>query len=624
MNHLLSSELVTHWTSIANTFQWKKKWSELLTGNFNEVNIKWFVGGQLNITENCLDRHLEKRRNKKALIFEPNNPDDPALTFTYEELHHKVCKFANVLKKMGINKGDVVCFYMGMTPELMIGVLACARIGAIHSVVFGGFSPNSLHGRLVDSQAKLLVVHDGAYRGDKIIHLKEMADEALEKENAVSKVIVVTRTNSVIDMKIGRDFLLTDLLKDIEPFCPPTIMESEDPLFILYTSGSTGQPKGLLHTTAGYMVHAANSFKEVFNLKENDIFWCTADIGWITGHTYVTYAPLLNGSTTVMFEGIPNYPDPARFWQVIEKHHITILYTAPTAIRSLEKFGAEIPAAYPMKSLRVLGSVGEPINEEAWHWYDTHIGKGRCPIVDTWWQTETGGIMISPIAGVTKLKPAHATLPLVGVEPIIVDEKGLEISSMVAEGNLCIKTPWPGMARTIYGDHKRFIQTYFQTYPGLYFTGDGAKRDADQYYRITGRVDDVINVSGHRMGTAEIEEAINEHSDVTESAVVGFPHPIKGQGIYAFVTATHLHVDRAILEKEIREIVTKMIGPIARPDLIQIVDGLPKTRSGKIMRRILRKIVENDVDNIGDTSTLLNPECVELIIKNKLNSLLGF
>ncbi len=619
MNHDLSSELVSYWTSIANSFQWKKKWDELLTGNFNDVNIKWFVGGQLNITENCLDRHLEKRRNKKALIFEPNKPEDPSITYTYEELHLKVCQYANVLKKLGINKGDVVCFYMGMTPELMIGVLACARIGAIHSVVFGGFSPTSLHGRLVDSKAKLLFVHDAAYRGDKIIHLKEMADEALEKENFVTKVIVVERTNSIINMTDGRDFLLTDLLKDIEPYCPPTIMESEDPLFILYTSGSTGKPKGLLHTTAGYMVHAANSFKEVFQIKENDIFWCTADIGWITGHTYVTYAPLLTGSTTVMFEGIPNYPDPARFWEVIEKHHITILYTAPTAIRSLEKFGPEIPAKFSMKSLRVLGSVGEPINEEAWHWYDTNIGKGRCPIVDTWWQTETGGIMISPVAGVTKLKPAHATLPLTGVEPILVNEKGIEISTIVAEGNLCIKTPWPGMARTIYGDHPRFIQTYFEMYKGLYFTGDGAKRDSDNYFRITGRVDDVINVSGHRMGTAEVEEAINEHEDVTESAVVGFPHAIKGQGIYAFVTATHLDVDKVNLEKEIRETVTKMIGPIARPDMIQIVDGLPKTRSGKIMRRILRKIVENDLENIGDTSTLLNPECVEQIIKNRLN-----
>jgi acetyl-CoA synthetase len=619
MNHQLSKELKEYWTKIAETFQWRRKWKDLLTGNFNDVNIKWFDGGQLNITENCLDRHLEKSRHKKALIFEPNNPGDPSLVYTYEALHLKVCQYANVLKNLGIKKGDVVCFYMGMTPELMIGILACARIGAVHSVVFGGFSPTSLHGRLVDSKAKLLFVHDGAYRGDKVIHLKEMADEALENENPVEKVIIVRRTNTQINLKIGRDYFINELIQGVDSFCPPTVMESEDPLFILYTSGSTGKPKGLLHTTAGYMVHAANSFKEVFQIKENDIFWCTADIGWITGHTYVTYAPLLNGSTTLMFEGVPNYPDASRFWQVVEKHAVTILYTAPTAIRSLEKFGAEIPAKYPMTSLRVLGSVGEPINEEAWQWYHTNIGKGRCPIVDTWWQTETGGIMISPLAGITKLKPAHATLPLTGVEPILVDEKGNELTATAAEGNLCIKTPWPGMARTIYGDHARFIQTYFSTYKGLYFTGDGAKRDSDQYFRITGRVDDVINVSGHRIGTAEVEDAINEHADVTESAVVGFAHPIKGQGIYAFVTANHLHEDRAQLEKEIRDTVTKMIGPIARPDMIQIVDGLPKTRSGKIMRRILRKIVENDIDNIGDTSTLLNPECVEQIIKNKLS-----
>lgn len=621
MNHKLSEELATYWTSVANTFQWKKKWKDLLTGNFNDVNIKWFEGGQLNITENCLDRHLENRRNKKALIFEPNNPGDPSLSFTYETLHLKVCQYANVLKELGIKKGDVVCFYMGMTPELMIGILACARIGAIHSVVFGGFSPTSLNGRLIDSKAKLLFVHDGAYRGDKIIHLKEMADEALESKNMIEKVIVVRRTNSPVSMKAGRDYFIDELLKNVDSFCPAEIMESEDPLFILYTSGSTGKPKGLMHTTAGYMVHAANSFKEVFQLKENDIFWCTADIGWITGHSYVTYAPLLNGSTTVMFEGVPTYPDASRFWQVVEKHNVSILYTAPTAIRSLEKFGTEIPAKFPMKSLRVLGSVGEPINEEAWNWYHINIGKGHCPIVDTWWQTETGGIMISPIAGVTKLKPGHATTPLTGIVPILVDEKGNEITHQVAEGNLCIKTPWPGMARTIYGDHQRFIQTYFSTYKGLYFTGDGAKRDSDNYFRITGRVDDVINVSGHRIGTAEVEEAINEHPDVTESAVVGFPHSVKGQGIYAFVTANHLHEDKTILEKEINATVTKMIGPIARPDMIQIVDSLPKTRSGKIMRRILRKIVENDLDNIGDTSTLLNPECVEQIIKNKKISL---
>jgi len=614
---VLSPELQTYWSEVANTFQWKKKWDSIQTGDFSNVDFKWFNGAQLNITENCLDRHLEKRRNKKALIFEPNNPNETASFLTFGELFISVCRFANLLKKKGIKKGDVVCFYMGMTPELMIGLLACARIGAIHTVVFGGFSPQSLRGRLEDSKAKLIVTHDGAYRGDKLTQLKSMVDEALIGLTTVETVLVVKRTNNPIEMKAGRDFYLADLIKDCELYTPAEPMQAEDPLFILYTSGSTGKPKGLLHTIAGYMVHVGKSFKDVFQIKENDIFWCTADIGWITGHSYLTYGPLLNGTTTVMFEGIPNYPTPARFWEVIEKHKITIFYTAPTAIRSLEKFGNEIPERYSMKSLRVLGSVGEPINEEAWQWYHKHIGKNQCPIVDTWWQTETGGIMISPMAGVTKLKPAHATLPLTGVEPVLVDDKGNIITELVAAGNLCIKTPWPSLARTIYGDHERFIQTYFSTYKGLYFTGDGAKRDEDGYFRITGRVDDVINVSGHRIGTAEVEEAINENPHVTESAVVGMPHPIKGQGIYAFVTCND-HLDSPEdLERAIRETVTKIIGPIAKPDAIQIVEGLPKTRSGKIMRRILRKIVENDLDNIGDTSTLLNPECVEKIINGK-------
>lgn len=617
-DYKLSEDLAQHWNSIAQTFQWKKRWDKLLTGNFNDVNIKWFDGAKLNITENCLDRHLENRRTKTALIFEPNDPATPGLSLTYGELHIAVCRFANLLKNRGIKKGDVVCFYMGMTPELLIGVLACARIGAIHSVVFGGFSPQSLQGRILDSKAKMIITHDGAYRGEKVIPLKDMCDEALSLGcPTIETVLVVKRTNNEIKMQSGRDYYYEALIKDMDIYCKAEEMEAEDPMFILYTSGSTGKPKGLLHTCAGYMVHAGYSFKEVFQSKENDIFWCTADIGWITGHTYLTYGPLLNGVTTVMFEGIPNYPSPARFWEVVEKHNVTILYTAPTAIRSLEKFGPEIPDSFKMKSLRVLGSVGEPINEEAWQWYNKHVGKEKCPIVDTWWQTETGGIMISPKAGITKLKPAHATLPLTGIVPILVDEKGNEITDTVAEGNLCIKTPWPSMARTIYGDHERFKQTYFSTYKGLYFTGDGAKRDSDSYFRITGRVDDVINVSGHRIGTAEVEDAINEHPDVTESAVVGFPHDIKGQGIYAFVTAVHPHVDSATLEKEIRELVTKIIGPIARPDQIQVVEGLPKTRSGKIMRRILRKIVENDLANIGDTSTLLNPECVEKIIAGK-------
>ena len=617
----LSPELFEYWTSIANTFQWRKKWDHLQTGNFDQVNVEWFKGGLLNITENCLDRHLEKRRQKKALIFEPNDPNEAAQFYTYGELHLAVSRFANLLKKRGIKKGDVVCFYMGMTPELMMGILACARIGAIHTVVFGGFSPQSLAGRLDDSRAKLIVTHDGAYRGDKIIPLKDMVDEALTinaNKSSVETVLVVKRTMNKIEMQAGRDYYYEAMIKDCDLHCPAEVMGSEDPLFILYTSGSTGKPKGLLHTTAGYMVHVGNSFKDVFQIKENDIFWCTADIGWITGHSYLTYGPLLNGSTTVMFEGTPNYPTPARFWETIEKHKISHLYTAPTAIRSLEKFGSEIPDKFSMKSLKVLGSVGEPINEEAWQWYHNHIGKERCPIVDTWWQTETGGILISPLAGITKLKPAHATLPLKGIVPVLVDEKGVELKDMVASGNLCIKTPWPSLARTIYGDHERFIQTYFSTYKGLYFTGDGARRDEDGYFRITGRVDDVINVSGHRIGTAEVEEAINENPHVTESAVVGYPHPIKGQGIYAFVTCND-HLNKSLeLEKAIRETVQKVIGPIAKPDVIQIVEGLPKTRSGKIMRRILRKIVENDLENIGDTSTLLNPECVEKIIAGKI------
>ncbi|MGZ3789598.1 MAG: acetate--CoA ligase [Bacteriovorax sp.] len=616
---LLPQELQTHWSEVANTFQWRKKWDTLQTGNFTEVDFKWFEGALLNITENCIDRHLEKRRNKKAVIFEPNNPNESSSFLTYGELHISVCRFANLLKKKGIKKGDVVSFYMGMTPELLIGILACARIGAIHTVVFGGFSPLSLRGRLEDSKAKLIVTHDGSYRGDKITPLKNMVDEAIIDLSSIETVLVVKRTHNDIQMKQGRDYFYDALIKDCDLYCPAETVDAEHPLFILYTSGSTGRPKGLLHTTAGYMVHVGNSFKNVFQIKENDIFWCTADIGWITGHSYLTYGPLLNGSTTVLFEGIPNYPTPARFWEVVEKHKITHLYTAPTAIRSLEKFGADIPDSFPMKSLKVLGSVGEPINEEAWQWYHKYVGKERCPIVDTWWQTETGGIMISPLAGITKLKPAHATLPLMGIVPLLVDDKGIEVTELIASGNLCIKYPWPSLARTIYGDHERFKQTYFSTYPGLYFTGDGARRDEDGYYRITGRVDDVINVSGHRIGTAEVEEAINEHPLVTESAVVGFPHEIKGQGLYAFVTCNDDLITSGLLEKETRAMVEKIIGPIAKPDAIQIVHSLPKTRSGKIMRRILRKIVENDLGNIGDTSTLLNPECVEEIIKGKKN-----
>ncbi|MBC7715120.1 MAG: acetate--CoA ligase [Rhizobacter sp.] len=613
----LTSEQSTYWSELANTYVWKKKWDTLVSGDFYKADIKWFEGAELNITENCLDRHLEKRRQKKALIFEPNDPKEPSSFLTYGELHLSVCRFANLLKSRGINKGDVVCFYMGMTPEFMIGVLACARIGAVHTVVFGGFSPLSLRGRLEDSKAKMIVTHDGAYRGDKNTPLKDMVDECLEGTDLIKTVLVVKRTNQEIKMKEGRDYYYEALIKGVDLHCAPVPVKAEDPLFILYTSGSTGKPKGLLHTAAGYMVHVGKSFMDVFQYKENDIFWCTADIGWITGHSYTTYGPLLNGATTVMYEGIPTYPNASRFWEIIEKHKITHLYTAPTAIRALEKFGNEIPDSFQMTTLKVLGSVGEPINEEAWQWYSKHVGKDRCPIVDTWWQTETGGIMISPQAGLTKTKPGYATLPLPGIVPCLLDEKGKEITDMVAGGNLCIKTPWPSLARTIYGDHERFIQTYFSTYPGYYFTGDGARREADGYYRLTGRVDDVINVSGHRIGTAEVEEAINQHPDVVESAVVGLPHPVKGQGLYAFVIARTNTRNNNDLEKEIRETVNKIIGPIAKPDLIQIVEGLPKTRSGKIMRRVLRKIVENDVENIGDTSTLLNPEIIEKMIQEK-------
>lgn len=616
---MLTNEQIDYWTNVANTFQWKKKWDSLQTGNFHDVNVEWFKGALLNITENCLDRHLEKRRNQKALIFEPNNPNEASQFYTYGELHLSVSRFANLLLKKGVKKGDIVCFYMGMTPELMMGILACARIGATFSVVFGGFSPQSLRGRLEDSKAKIIITHDGSYRGEKIVPLKNMVDEAIADLETIETVLVVKRTHNDHAMKPGRDYFYDALIKDCALFCPATPVEAEDPLFVLYTSGSTGKPKGLVHSTAGYMVHAANSFKEVFRTAENDIFWCTADIGWITGHSYLTFGPLLNGGTTVMFEGIPTYPSASRFWEVIEKHQVTHLYTAPTAVRALMSFGSELPDKFKMKSLKVLGSVGEPINEEAWLWYNKHVGKERCPIVDTWWQTETGGIMISPLAGLTKTKPGYATLPLPGIEPVLVDEKGVEVSELTASGNLCIKTPWPSLARTILGDHERFKQTYFSTYKGLYFTGDGARREDDGHYRITGRVDDVINVSGHRIGTAEVEEAINEHPLITESAVVGFAHPIKGQGIYAFVTFNDAVKNKSELEIEIKNTVQKVIGPIAKPDEIQFVEGLPKTRSGKIMRRILRKIVENDLENIGDTSTLLNPECVEKIIAGKKN-----
>lgn len=606
------------WAEIAENFSWKKKWDKVLEWNFKEPNIKWFINGKLNITENCLDRHLEKSGDKIALIFEPNDANEKSQTYTYKQLHTEVCKFANALKNNGAKKGDRICIYMPMIPEAIIAMLACARIGAIHSVVFGGFSAASLAGRIQDADCNILITADGAYRGAKEIPLKDVADEALELCPSVKKVIVFERTHSNIKLIEGRDVLWKDEMQKVNADCPAETMDAEDMLFILYTSGSTGKPKGVVHTCGGYMVYTAYSFQNVFQYKAGDIYWCTADVGWITGHSYIVYGPLLSGATQVIFEGVPTYPDAGRFWQIIDKYKVTHFYTAPTAIRALEAAGLDYVKPYKLDSLKVLGSVGEPINEEAWQWYHKNIGKEKCPIVDTWWQTETGGILISPLAGITPTKPGFATLPLPGVQPILVDDKGNEIKGNGVEGNLCIKFPWPSMIRTTYGDHERCRQNYFATYPNLYFTGDGCKRDEEGYYRITGRVDDVINVSGHRIGTAEVESAINLHPDIVESAVVGYPHDIKGQGIYAYVISTKQHDDIDLLRKEITAIVNKQIGPIAKPDKIQVVPGLPKTRSGKIMRRILRKIAEGDVSNLGDTSTLLDPNVVEEIKKGAL------
>lgn len=621
MTKILPIELENHWNEVAKRFQWTTPHQTVLTGGFDqEVKISWFKEAQTNITLNAIDRHADVHPHKVAIIFEANDPNTPTQKITYAELKKRVSEMGNVYKKLGVKKGDVICFYMGMTPDLMISVLAAARIGAIHSVIFGGFSAQSLAQRLDDSKAVLLVTHDGAYRGEKSISLKKIADEALSISNGTTKnIIVFEHTKTPHQMNAPRDLYAHDLLKNISSECPYEIMKAEDPLFILYTSGSTGKPKGLLHTTAGYMVHSGYSFSEVFDYGENDIFWCTADLGWITGHTYTTYGPLLNGGTTLVYEGIPTFPNGERMWQIIEKHQVTHFYTAPTAIRSLEALGEELPNKYAMKSLKVLGSVGEPINEEAWEWYHKYVGKNRCPIVDTWWQTETGGIMISTLANKTECVPAFATYPLKGITPVLVDQSGAVLNEAVAEGNLCLQYPWPSMARTIWGDHERFIQTYFSTFKGFYFTGDGARRDERGRFRITGRVDDVINVSGHRFGTAEIEDAIDEHIDVVESAVIGYPHSIKGQGIYAFVICHHKRDDKEQLEKEIRDMVTKVIGPIAKPDLIQFVDALPKTRSGKIMRRILRKIGENELGSLGDTTTLLDPDVVNRIIAGKKN-----
>lgn len=602
------------WGEVAESFLWKKKWDTVLQWDFTSPDVKWFDGARLNITENCLDRHLPARGNQTAIIWEPNDPNENHRTITYRQLHEDVCRFAHVLLNMGVRKGDRVCIYMPMIPEAAVAMLACARVGAVHSVVFAGFSAASLIDRINDSKCSLLITADAVFRGDKKIELKKIVDEALLQTPSINNCIIYHHRPTDVEMKPGRDVWWHEVMKNVSAVHQAEPVQAEDALFILYTSGSTGKPKGVLHTTAGYMVYAAYTFLNVFNYREGEIFCCTADIGWVTGHTYLIYGPLLNGATTIMFEGIPGYPDHGRFWDLVDKHRVNIFYTAPTAIRALEAKGTDIFQSKDLSSLRVLGTVGEPINEEAWHWYHDNVGKKKCPIVDTWWQTETGGALISPLANVTPLKPSYATFPLPGVQPVLLDEKGILINEKVAEGNLCIAFPWPGMARTVYGDHERFRQTYFSAYPGYYFTGDGCRRDADGYYRITGRVDDVINVSGHRIGTGEVEDAIDEHADVVESAVVGFPHDIKGQGIYAYVIC-HRRVDDAeALRKEIREYVSKVIGPFARPDKIQVVNGLPKTRSGKIMRRILRKIAEGDTSNLGDTSTLLDPAVVQEII----------
>lgn len=607
----------TFWEEIADTFTWQKKWDKTLEWDFSKPEVKWFQGGKLNITENCLDRHLEKQGNKTAIIWEPNDPDEESRYISYRQLYVKVSRFANVLKNNGIKKGDRVCIYMPMIPELAIAMLACARIGAVHSIVFAGFSSSAIANRINDSECKMLITANEVYRGSKRVNLKGICDEALEKTPSIESVIVYRRTVEPTEMKEGRDKFWFDELQKVETNCPAEVMDAEDMLFILYTSGSTGKPKGMVHTTGGYMVSTAYTFENVFQMEKDDVYWCTADIGWITGHSYIIYGPLAAGATTVMFEGIPSYPDHDRFWEICEKLKITHFYTAPTAIRSLAKQALSHVEKHDLSSLKVLGSVGEPINEEAWHWYNDNIGKGNCPVVDTWWQTENGAIMISPLAGITPTRPTFATLPLPGVQPALMDEQGKEITNLKekAEGNLAIKFPWPSIARTIYGDHQRYKEVYFSTYPDKYFTGDGAYRDATGNYRITGRVDDIVIVSGHNLGTATIENSINEHEGVVESAVVGFPHDIKGNALYAYVILYDNTEASDDLKQEIRDLVSKTIGPIAKPDKIQFVSGLPKTRSGKIMRRILRKIASKDTSNLGDTSTLLNPEIVNEIIE---------
>lgn len=604
------------WARIADSFHWQKRWDKVLEWDFEGPNVKWFVNGKLNITESIFEKNLFTHGDRTAIIWEPNDPSEKNRKITYKELYEDVCQFANVLKSKGIGKGDRVIIYMPMIPEAAVAMLACARIGAIHSVVFAGFSASALADRVIDCEAKAILTSDGNFRGNKKIAVKSLVDEALEK-SSVETVIVCKRTGQEVSMKEGRDHWWHDCIEGVSKENKAEVVDSEDPLFILYTSGSTGKPKGVVHSTGGYMVYTKYSFENVFQYSSGDVYWCTADIGWITGHSYIVYGPLLAGATTLMYEGVPTYPDAGRFWAVVEKYKVNQFYTAPTAIRALQAHGTEPIEPYNLDSLKVLGSVGEPINEEAWRWYYTHIGQSRCPIVDTWWQTETGGIMVSPIAGITPTKPAYATLPLPGIQLCIVNPEGKELTGNSVEGNLCIKFPWPSMIRTTWGDHERCKQTYFATYKGMYFTGDGVKRDHDGYYRILGRVDDVINVSGHRLGTAEVENAINEHPLVIESAVVGYPHEVKGQGIYAYVICDMTNRTEENLVNEIKDTVSKIIGPIAKPDKIQVVTGLPKTRSGKIMRRILRKVAEGVTENLGDTSTLLDPEVVREIIDGR-------
>ena len=609
----------TFWGEIAEeNFIWHKKWDRVLSWDFTKPEVKWFEGAKLNITENCLDRHLINRAEKTAILFEPNHPSEEAQHITYRILYEQVCRMANVLKDQGIQKGDRVCIYLPMIPEMVYSVLACARVGAVHSVVFAGFSATALSTRINDCECKMVITSDGSYRGKKTIDLKGIVDEALKDCTCVDSVLVAKRTNTKVNIVDGRDHWLAPLMNNASALHNAEIMDAEDPLFILYTSGSTGSPKGMLHTTAGYMVYSSYTFKNVFNYQENDVYWCTADVGWITGHSYIIYGPLANGATTIVFEGVPSYPDYGRFWEVIEKHKVTQFYTAPTAIRALAKEGSEFPEKYDLSTLKVLGTVGEPINEEAWHWYDDHVGHNNSPIVDTYWQTENGGIIVTPLPYITPTKPTFATLPFIGIQPAIMDANGTELKCNQVNGSLCVKFPWPSIARTIWGNHQRYKDTYFTTFENKYFTGDGALRDESGYYRITGRVDDVIIVSGHNLGTAPIEDAINEHPDVVESAIVGYPHDIKGNALYGYVTLKDSGKlrDEETLRKEINQSITEHIGPIAKLNKIQFSDGLPKTRSGKIMRRILRKIAHKESDNLGDLSTLLNPEVVQSVIDN--------